>query len=115
MSSAKHGGLGHWKSQRISSVLLVPLILWLLWAFTQLAGADYAAAAAFFRSPLQAILAILTAGVLVYHAQSGVTVVVEDYLYPPWLQQVAIWLTRIGCLVGFLATVYTIYVLWQGG
>ena len=51
MSSAKHGGLGHWKSQRISSVLLVPLILWLLWAFTQLAGADYAAAAAFFRSP----------------------------------------------------------------
>ena len=115
MSGSKHGGLGHWRNQRISSVLLIPLILWLLWTFTQLAGADYTAAVAFFRSPLQSVLAILTAGVLVYHAQSGVTVVVEDYLYPPWLQQVAIWVTRFGCLVGFLATVYTIFTVWQGG
>lgn len=113
MSDSKHGGLGHWRNQRISSVLMIPLILWLLWAFTALAGADYTSALAFFRSPLQSFMAILTAGVLVYHAQSGVTVVVEDYLAPS-LQQLAIWLTRLGCLVGFIATVYTIYTVWQG-
>jgi succinate dehydrogenase / fumarate reductase membrane anchor subunit len=114
MSGSKHGGLGHWRNQRISSVLLIPLVLWLLWTFSTLAGADYASAVAFFRTPIHSFMAVLTAGVLVYHAQSGVTVVVEDYLYPPWLQQVAIWLTRLGCLVGFIATLYTVYTIWQG-
>jgi succinate dehydrogenase / fumarate reductase membrane anchor subunit len=114
MSGSGHEGLGHWKTQRLSSVLLIPLSAWLLWAFVALAGADHATAARFFTQPFNAIMALLTAAVMVYHAQSGVTVVCEDYVAPPALQTALIWLTRLGCLAGFLATLYTVYVLWQG-
>lgn len=114
MSANTHGGLGHWKSQRLSSLLLIPLTAWLLWAIISVAGAEYAAAAEFFRTPFHSAMALLTAAVMVHHAQSGVTVVCEDYVSPPGLQTALIWLTRLGCLVGFLATAYTLYTLRQG-
>lgn len=114
MSPADHSGLGHWKSQRLSSLLLVPLTLWLLWAGVALTGAGYDSAVAFFRQPFHAAMALLTAGIMVHHAQGGIAVVCEDYVAHPGLQSALIWLTRLGCLAGFLATVYTIYVVWQG-
>lgn len=113
MSGVTHAGLGHWKSQRISSVLLIPLTVWLLWAIVALAGANYAMAIAFFKSPFHAAMAIVTSAITVYHAQSGVTVVCEDYVYPHGLQKFLIGLTRAGCLIGFMATVYAIYRIWQ--
>ena len=114
MSAPGQGGLGHWKTQRLSSVLLIPLTAWLLWVFIALTGADHATAALFFAQPFNAVMALLTAAVMVYHAQSGISVVCEDYVSPPSLQTALIWLTRLGCLAGFLATSYTVYVLWQG-
>ena len=109
-----HSGVHHWTTQRISSVLLIPLTLWLLWAISALAGADYDAAKMFFGQPLHAVMAAVMAGVVFYHAQLGIQVICEDYLYPPWFQSSLIWITRMGCLGGFLATVYAIYVLAMG-
>ena len=109
-----HSGVQHWTMQRASSVLLIPLTLWLLWAIAALTGADYAAAKAFIGQPLHATMAIAMAAVMFYHAQLGIQVIVEDYLYPPWFQSALIWITRSGCLGGFLATVYAIYVLAAG-
>ena len=114
MSNAENSGLAHWKNQRLSALLLIPLTLWMLWAFVALTGADYSGAAEFFRQPFHAAMAILTAGIMVYHAQGGITEVCEDYVSPPGLQATLIWLTRLGCLVGFLATVYSIFIIWQG-
>ena len=114
MSAAEHSGLAHWRNQRLSSLLLVPLTLWLLWAGVALTGANYSEAVAFFRQPFHSGMALLTAGIMAYHAQSGIAVVCEDYISPRGLQSALIWLTRLGCLVGLLATAYTIYVIWQG-
>jgi len=105
-------GLGHWKWQRVSSLALIPLTLWLLWACAALAGAEYSAAVTFFRAPLNALMAVLTAAVMLFHAQSGIQVVCEDYV-PPGLQTALIWLTRLGCIVGLLATVFAMYTLGQ--
>jgi succinate dehydrogenase / fumarate reductase membrane anchor subunit len=113
MSGVKHAGLGHWKSQRISSVLLVPLTAWLLWAIVTLAGADYAMAITFFKSPFHAAMAIVTSAITVHHAQSGVTVVCEDYVHPLGLQKFLVGVTRAGCLIGFMTTIYAIYRIWQ--
>lgn len=107
-------GVGHWWYQRLSSVLLIPLTVWVLYAITQLAGADYAAALAFFDSPLQKGLAIAYIGLVAYHAQTGVQVVCEDYLYPPWFQKSAIYLTKVAVTLGFAAVVYALMNLPAG-
>jgi succinate dehydrogenase / fumarate reductase membrane anchor subunit len=114
MSADGAGGLGHWKSQRLSSVLLIPLTAWLLWVFVAVSGTDHASAAEFFRAPFNTAMALLTAAVMVHHTQNGITVVCEDYVSPPGLQSALIWLTRLGCLAGFLVTAYALFVLWQG-
>jgi succinate dehydrogenase / fumarate reductase membrane anchor subunit len=111
---ATHGGVGHWWYQRLSSVILIPLTIWLLWAITQLAGADYAGALAFFASPLQKGFAIAYIGMVAYHAQTGIQVVCEDYIYPPWFQSLLIILTKVAVTVGFLATVYALFNLPAG-
>jgi len=113
-SEASHGGVGHWWQQRLSSILLIPLTAWLLWAGIQLTGADYATALAFFASPLQKGIAMAMVALIAFHAQIGIQVICEDYIYPPWFQSTLIWLTRIACLAGVLLAVYALLNLPAG-
>jgi succinate dehydrogenase / fumarate reductase membrane anchor subunit len=112
--SGLHSGVQHWKVQRVSSILLIPLTLWLLWAIVSLAGADYTSAREFFGNPLHVSMAVLMSGVMFYHAQLGIQVVCEDYVYPPRLSSALIWLTRIACLGGFIATLYAMFAVSPG-
>ena len=105
---ASHGGKGHWVWQRLSSLVLIPLTFWLLWSVTQLAGADYGAASAFFANPVNAGLAILLTAVAAFHAQSGIQVICEDYIIQPW-QSLLIWATRIACIGGLLAVAWAVF------
>jgi succinate dehydrogenase / fumarate reductase, membrane anchor subunit len=79
LGSAKHG-VGHWVAERVTAAALVPLGLWAVWALLSLAGADYEAARAFVRQPLNAVLLVLLTGVGFWHMHAGLRVVVEDYL-----------------------------------
>ncbi len=110
-----HGGVGHWWQQRLSSLILIPLTIWLLWAITRLSGADYATTLEFFNRPLHKGIAMLLIAVIAFHAQIGIQVICEDYIGPPRFQSIAIWLTRIGCTAGFLLAVYALLNLPAGG
>lgn len=79
LGAAKHG-VGHWLSERISSLALVPLGVWLVYAALTLARADYALAVAFVRQPLNAVLLALLVAVSFWHMQSGMRAIVEDYI-----------------------------------
>ena len=65
--------------ERISSLALVPLGLWLVSAALTLAGGDYETAVAFVRQPLDAVLLALLVAVGFWHMQSGMRAIVEDY------------------------------------
>ena len=110
-----HGGIGHWWQQRLSSILLIPYTIWFLWAGTRLAGASYEATLQFFSLPLQKGIALSMIGLIAFHAQIGIQVICEDYVYPPWLQSALIWLIRIACITGFLLTGYALFNLPAGG
>jgi len=80
LGSAKHG-FSHWWLQRVSAVALIPLSLWFVCSLVSLTQADYSTVVAFFDSPLQASLMIIFVLVLIYHAQTGLQVVIEDYIH----------------------------------
>ena len=79
LGSAKEG-VGHWWTQRITSVALVVLTLWFVSALLRLGDLSYPAVTAWMSSPFNAVLLSLLIGTSVYHSQLGVQVVVEDYI-----------------------------------
>lgn len=80
LGSAKHG-VGHWLSERVAAVALVPLVLWAVYSVLVLAKMDYLEASQWISDPLNATLMILTISISFMHMQSGVRVIIEDYVY----------------------------------
>ena len=79
LGAAGHG-VGHWISERLSSMALIPLVLWVIYAGLQLASAGYDGALAWVRHPLNAVLLSLLLAISFHHMHAGMRVVVEDYI-----------------------------------
>jgi succinate dehydrogenase / fumarate reductase, membrane anchor subunit len=79
LGAAKEGA-AHWWAQRVSSVALALLGLWLVGALVALGDYSHASVISFVARPLNAVLLALLVGTAVYHSQLGVQVVVEDYV-----------------------------------
>jgi succinate dehydrogenase / fumarate reductase, membrane anchor subunit len=80
LGSAKDG-TGHWWSQRVSAVALIPLTLWFLFSLLTLPSLDYSTVRTWLSFPMSAFLVSLLAAVLAYHSYLGTTVVIEDYVH----------------------------------
>lgn len=76
-----HGGTHHWLAQRITAIVLAPLVFWFAFSLARLGAAGHATAAAWFRSPVNAVLALLLIVALFHHMQLGLQVVIEDYIH----------------------------------
>ena len=80
LGSAK-SGTGHWWSQRVTAVALVPLTLWFVFALASHSGAGHDEIVAWIGQPFNAVLMISTVAVTFYHAYLGLQVVIEDYVH----------------------------------
>lgn len=78
---AAHNGTHHWWIQRLTSIALAPLMLWVAYSFISLATADYATATAWLHHPINAILMLALVATLFHHMQLGLQVVIEDYVH----------------------------------
>jgi succinate dehydrogenase / fumarate reductase, membrane anchor subunit len=114
LGSAKHG-VGHWISERVAAVALVPLVLWLVYAVLRLAALDYYEAVDWLGSPLNATLVVLTLALSFAHMHSGVRVIIEDYVYGHLTKAGALLLNLFICgLAGALA-VFSVLKVALGG
>ena len=72
---------GHWRSQRETAVILLILTLWFLYQLLfVLNSLDFIEVQAWARDPLNALIIILTSLYMIYHAELGVQVIIEDYV-----------------------------------
>jgi succinate dehydrogenase / fumarate reductase membrane anchor subunit len=78
--SAKEG-VSHWWVQRLSSVALVPLTLWFIFALLGLPDFDYLTVRAWMGAGWTPVFLVLLVGTLAYHSWLGVQVVIEDYVH----------------------------------
>jgi succinate dehydrogenase / fumarate reductase membrane anchor subunit len=76
---SEHHGAGTWLAERLTSVVLALLTVWVAWSAVKLAGGGYDAALAFVKAPLNAGLIGLTVLFAVWHMYMGLRTVVEDY------------------------------------
>ena len=103
LGSAKHG-VGHWLSERVAAVALIPLVIWGVYSVILLAQLDYHGAVEWIGSPVNATLMILTIAISFMHMHSGMRVIVEDYIYGHLTKAGALLLSLFICgLAGALA------------
>jgi len=77
---AAHHGVNHFIIERATSVALVPLCLWAVWAGLKIAPLGYDGVVQFIASPLNAVLAILLVVISARHTSIGMRVIIEDYI-----------------------------------
>ncbi len=84
LGSAKHG-FSHWWWQRVTAIALIPLCLWFIYSVVCLSIGDYSTAVNWLKSPINATIMLLFVLTAIYHAQTGLQVVIEDYVHSKWL------------------------------
>ena len=96
LGSAKEGA-SHWWVQRLTSLALVPLTLWLAYSLATFGDVSYQAVLVWMQSPVVAVSLALLVVVLFYHVQLGVQVILEDYVHG-WLKIASLILLNFACI-----------------
>ncbi len=93
MTSSTQGS-GHWKWQRVTAILLIPLTLWFMFSIIRYMDGGFDEAAAWISHPWVAVLLLLYLVTMFWHAWLGVQVVIEDYIHSPGLNAVSLLLGK---------------------
>jgi succinate dehydrogenase / fumarate reductase membrane anchor subunit len=78
---AAHSGTEHFWRERASSVALIPLTGWFVYAAIHMIGQPYEDAFTFLHQPVNAIAMLLFVIASVVHMTLGIQVVIEDYVH----------------------------------
>ena len=114
LGSAK-SGTGHWWSQRLSAIALVPLTLWFVGSLVVLAGASHAEIVAWVSSPIVASLLVLLVATTFYHSYLGLQVVIEDYVHHEGVKIAGLLVVQALCILLGLTGVLSVLSLLFGG
>jgi succinate dehydrogenase / fumarate reductase membrane anchor subunit len=79
-TGSAHAGPHHWWAQRLTSIALLPLSVWLVASLLALPGLSYESVRAWMGQSWSALLLILLVLLAAWHSRLGVQVVLEDYV-----------------------------------
>lgn len=74
-------GTSHFKWQRITALLNLPLVLFFLWFVVRHLGASRADVVSSMQNPVVSILMLATLANVFWHMRLGMQVVIEDYVH----------------------------------
>ncbi len=101
-------GSHHWIMQKVTSIALLPLVVWLLYSIVMIVQDVDANLAVFFAYPFNAILSILLIGVSLYHGALGMQVVFEDYIANKTKRLIAIYFVHFLSVLTGVAAIFAI-------
>ncbi|MFZ1828140.1 MAG: succinate dehydrogenase, hydrophobic membrane anchor protein [Candidatus Competibacteraceae bacterium] len=87
-------GTHHWWMQRVTSIALVPLILWFVISLLSVSHADYETFQRWLSHPVNAGLMVALLATMFYHAHLGMQVIYEDYVRPESRKFIAVLATQ---------------------
>ena len=94
-----------WIFQRISALIVAPLIIWFLISLISLSTGDYNSVINFFNEPLFLILTIILLISGFFHAKMGLSEIYEDYIQDEKIKSVANLLTFLLSIIIPLVTI----------
>ncbi len=113
LGSAKEGA-HHWKAQRLTAILMLPLSIWFICKLICVAGGTHADLVAWLQQPMSATLLILLLASLFYHMALGLQVVIEDYVQATGVKITLLLITQFGSILFGLASIVSVLLIATG-
>ena len=95
----------HWKFQRISAVILIPIILFSLYYVVNLGTLPYDQLIDDLGSLNGFIITTLFMGFILFHSSMGMEVIIEDYVHTENLQKNIVSISKLFHIVSFFLTI----------
>ena len=95
----------HWKFQRISAVVLIPIILFSLYYIVNLGTLSYDQLINDLGSLNGFIITTLFMGFILFHSSMGMEVIIEDYVHSDNLQKNIVSISKLFHIVSFFLTI----------
>ena len=112
--SAKEG-VGHWWTQRLTSVALIVLGCWFVVSMLSLPSYDYATLVAWMRRSWTALPLILFIAIAAWHSEIGVRVIVEEYVEEVGAKNIVLALsTFIHAVIGVASVLAVLRIAFGG-
>ena len=107
----KNVALNHWVVQKISAIILLPLLCWFLYTLKDLITKDYSKKILWMQDFSNSFLLGLFLLVALFHLRLGLSVVVEDYIHNTRSKKFLLAFIQILCLLLAVYTVLVIFIL----
>lgn len=99
----------HWKSQRETAVVLLIFSTWFAYQLLfVLDFSDYSQVVSWASNPLNTVLLTLLSLYMIYHAELGVQVIIEDYISNESVQKKALFFVRILRILVILTSLFAL-------
>ena len=114
LGSAKHG-FSHWWWQRVTAVALIPLCIWFVYSLLCVASGDYQAAVTWLSSPINATIMLLFVLTALYHGQTGLQIIIEDYVHTMWLNLTLLLFVKFASVIMAVLAIISVLQVVLGG
>tara|TARA_B100000959_G_scaffold249272_1_gene276765 strand:- start:514 stop:897 length:384 start_codon:yes stop_codon:yes gene_type:complete len=103
----------HWRSQRETAVILLIVTFWFLYQLLfVLNSMDFIEVQAWARDPLNALIIVLTSLYMIYHAELGLQVIIEDYVSNKRSQLILLYTLRFFRISVVLSTFISMFFIF---
>ncbi len=116
MGSAKTGS-HHWWMMKLTSIALIPLMLWFFFSIMDLiaTGASYAAATEWVSTPYVAVILVIFLGINFYHAAIGGQEIILDYVPNKKIKIPSLIFFHFSCFAGGVTGIAAVLFIAFGG
>ena len=106
--------LNHWVIQKISALVLLPLLCWFLYVFKDFIYKDFNNKIIWLQDITNSVLLTSFLLVALFHLRLGLTVVIEDYIHNASSKNLLLSIIAILCLLLGVFTVIVLFILSTG-
>ena len=106
--------LNHWVIQKISALVLLPLLCWFLYVFKDFIYKDFNNKIIWLQDITNSILLTSFLLAALFHLRLGLTVVIEDYIHNASSNNLLLSIIAILCLLLGVFTVIVLFILSTG-
>jgi succinate dehydrogenase / fumarate reductase, membrane anchor subunit len=112
---AARAGTAHWWAERVTSIALVPLTLWFVFAVLHLTGLPRNDVAHWAANPINAALLVALVVTTFHHMQLGLQVIVDDYIHVERTRMLVLLSIKGGtALLGLIAVIAALKLAFTG-